>query len=158
MGFHSIQAAELKQVIGALRPLEDGDLVRYAPLSCLYTWSLLTTLPPPHTHTHTYPPMVQPTYYYRLQKALSVMAHRVGEEEGVVPLYYFDVKPKEAVRGELPTHIPSYIETHHATFNLIRLSPAIVSLSLSLLVPGHPWPPSLSHQWWFLLLHMGLSG
>ena len=60
------------------------------------------------------------------------MAHRVGEEEGVVPLYYFDVKPKEAVRGGLPTHIPSYIETHHATFNLIRLSRlSFVSLSLS---------------------------
>lgn len=48
--------------------------------------------------------MAQPTYYYRLQKALGVMAHRVGKEERIIPLYYFDMKPKEAVRKELPTH------------------------------------------------------
>jgi len=53
----------------------------------------------PHPHTPT-----QPTYYYRLQKALSVMAHGIGKE-GVVPLYYFDMRPKDSVSSRAqPTH------------------------------------------------------
>ena len=37
-----------------------------------------------------------PTYYYRLQKALTVMAHRLGKE-GIAPLYYFDLRTSGSV-------------------------------------------------------------
>ena len=63
LGSHSIGAAELKLLIGALRPLEGGEL---------------------------------PTYYFRLQRALSIMASDIGRE-GAVPLYYFDLRKNESV-------------------------------------------------------------
>ena len=58
-----MRAAELKLLIGALRPLENGEL---------------------------------PTYYFKLQRALSVMASGIGRE-GMVPLYYFDLRKSESV-------------------------------------------------------------
>ena len=63
LGSHSIGAAELKLLIGALRPLEGGEL---------------------------------PTYYFRLQRALSIMASEIGRD-GTVPLYYFDLRKDESV-------------------------------------------------------------
>ena len=64
LGSHSIGAAELKLLIGALRPLEGGEL---------------------------------PTYYFRLQRALSIMASEIGRD-GTVPLYYFDLRKDESVK------------------------------------------------------------
>jgi len=58
LGSHSIHAVELKQLIGLLRPLQNGQL---------------------------------PTYYYKLQKSLTVMGHRMGED-GQAPLHYFDLR------------------------------------------------------------------
>ena len=63
LGSHSIGAAELKLLIGALRPLEGWEL---------------------------------PTYYFRLQRALSIMASEIGRD-GTVPLYYFDLRKDESV-------------------------------------------------------------
>ena len=61
----------MKLLIGALRPLESGEL---------------------------------PTYYFRLQRALSIMASGIGRE-GMVPLFYFDLRKSEAVSTSVSVYI-----------------------------------------------------
>ena len=100
LGSHSIRTAELKQVFAALRPLENGQLVCPLLANTLAV-QLLSPPPPP-------PPPPQPTYYYRLQKALTCMAHGI-RKKGLEPLYYFDVRTTGSVSC---THTCSHTYSH----------------------------------------------
>ena len=60
-------------------------------------YSCFFTTPPPSPLTPPPSPVpLQPTYYYRVQKALSVMSHDLTQD-GAVPLYYFDLRAKHSV-------------------------------------------------------------
>ena len=59
LGSHSIQAAELKQVIGALRPLEDRQLVGYAHV---FIPGVSLLLPPPSLPSSPPPPFPLPSH------------------------------------------------------------------------------------------------
>ena len=108
---------------------------------------LYLILPPP---SPLLPP--QPTYYYCLQKALSVMAHD-NTEEGAVPLYYFDLRLRNAVSiPHLPPPLPSSLHPppftlHPPPFTLLP-SPSSLHPSPSSL---HP-PPFTLHPPPFTLL------
>ncbi|CAI8026148.1 Neurobeachin-like protein 1 [Geodia barretti] len=82
LGSHSIQTAELKHIIGALRPLPHGQL---------------------------------PTYYFSVQKALSVMSHDITHER-MVPLCYFDLRSKTAIIS-LPPHLHFPSSTSSLSFH-----------------------------------------
>lgn len=128
LGSHSIQTAELKQVIGALRPLPSGKLVRnIVVLSITHSPSPPSPLSPS-----------QPTYYYSVQKALSVMSHDITQE-GAVPLYYFDLRTRSSVS-----------ELSHTVI--------IISPATPLTVPLHPTASPLLLLHLPLLPHLGVSG
>ena len=62
-----------------------------------------------HTHsltrTHARTLTVQPTYYYRMLKSLSVMAD--SGSSGTAPLHYFDLRAEGTVRWQ-PTHCDTH--------------------------------------------------
>ena len=131
LGTHSIQTAELKQVIGALRPLQNGQLV-----SNIHHHSQAHPITYPHPHTLT---SSQPTYYYSVQKALSVMSHDITQE-GAVPLYYFDLRTRHSVSDTPPpTVTPSH--PHPLTsFSLQFISiPSLTSFPSSSALSFHTW-------------------
>ena len=99
LGMHSIQTSELKQLIGAVRPLENGKLVRCGSITYM---KLILSL-------H------QPTYYYRLQKAMTLMAD--SGSEGVSPLHYFDLRMEDSVRT-LPHTIMILISSFFPTLSI----------------------------------------
>ncbi len=51
-----------------------------------------------------------PTYYYRLQQALTVMSHRLGKD-GPTPLHYFDLRT--------PGTVSIWIITVQSTCNIL---------------------------------------